>query len=598
MRYIDNFELREWVKDNLRKTIFQKAHALSIQTGCEVLIKLKDDADELAGQQCYATGSLQKDYVNKGLRKHPEEFFVSGETGLPLVDQGIQSDETSLPPKTSSRTNSASSTHQQAGHDDLESFTQLRGPLGKGGTRCVSDQSFQTDVLTASSQHSDTEMKMRAVSLSQNTEFHSTVETEGYGPSCAMDQSMQEEDDGGGGSGDDDIRTLVKMEPGIDLDHIPAALSSSDTPAGVISKTEHISGNIDVDAEDAQDMDDADLTSMSLTDAALSQELDGSGAGMFSDLHVTPSQDTTSKPFQCAICQKAFRSVQVLQKHSVTFHRQGQQGKAIRLAAPRSRSRGGGKHSGGMQSRTNTQTFMHTCTICNQRFPESILLNDHIVKTHLNVSQMIPSAQNAPGPSQLQYANTQGSPQLPQITSVSSLQYQPPMNPTPSAASSYGQSPVAPKPSTSQQGQRSHHSSTQPSSAEGSHMVQLVTDPQNPHLYQNVMVDSYKLAKVERRAHNTDLKKSRPSIVLLNGLIQIVFTQEELGVSNGLGLRTAKHGRGHRVLSQEKVLAVKEYLRERVADYGWDAPTSREINLRFTNKISRAKTNMAKAKGT
>ncbi len=40
-----------------------------------MFVKLKDDVDELAGQQCYASGSLQRDYMKKGLRKHPGEIF-------------------------------------------------------------------------------------------------------------------------------------------------------------------------------------------------------------------------------------------------------------------------------------------------------------------------------------------------------------------------------------------------------------------------------------------------------------------------------------------------------------------------------------------
>ena len=96
----------------------------------------------------------------------------------------------------------------------------------------------------------------------------------------------------------------------------------------------------------------------------------------------------------------------------------------------------------------------HACSMCNQRFAESILLNDHIVKAHLNMNTINPTApftQTQP-PAPTQFANVQGEPQLPQIASVSSLSQFPQqtINPIPSTAtSSYSQSPMAPGPSTS-----------------------------------------------------------------------------------------------------------------------------------------------------
>ncbi len=69
--------------------LFIQAHALAVQTGCEVLVKLQDTRD-ISGRQYYATHNMQRAYINNGLRKHPSEMFVSGETGLPLVNQATQ----------------------------------------------------------------------------------------------------------------------------------------------------------------------------------------------------------------------------------------------------------------------------------------------------------------------------------------------------------------------------------------------------------------------------------------------------------------------------------------------------------------------------
>ena len=72
--------------------LFQ-AHELAVQTGCEVLVKLQDTADQSG--QYYATRTLHLQYQGKGLSKQPWEVQVSGVTGLPktvLVEKGCQSD--------------------------------------------------------------------------------------------------------------------------------------------------------------------------------------------------------------------------------------------------------------------------------------------------------------------------------------------------------------------------------------------------------------------------------------------------------------------------------------------------------------------------
>ena len=77
--------------------MFFQAHALAIQTGCEVLVKLEDVVDTKESQY-YATDTLQKAYDKNQLQKSPTEVLVSGETGLPmtkLIDRASQSSGTS-----------------------------------------------------------------------------------------------------------------------------------------------------------------------------------------------------------------------------------------------------------------------------------------------------------------------------------------------------------------------------------------------------------------------------------------------------------------------------------------------------------------------
>ena len=73
-----------------------QAHELAIQTGCEVLLKIRDDSNSDANFY-YATESLQEEYNGKGLTKQSNETCVSGETGLPIyprVSIATQSEQT------------------------------------------------------------------------------------------------------------------------------------------------------------------------------------------------------------------------------------------------------------------------------------------------------------------------------------------------------------------------------------------------------------------------------------------------------------------------------------------------------------------------
>ncbi len=256
---------------------------------------------------------------------------------MPLMDQAIQSDDTGI-------------------HHPITSHMESAN---------ISATSHQTQ-------------QSAGQKVSKNVGLQSAPETEEYGPGDAM-----EEDTGGGGDDDnfddsidgDDVQARVKMEPGVDLDHIPPAMPSSS--GTVTPKDEHFSsgaiddeddsggggssGPDDDDLDDQQDVDFESWTgtsSLSSNTAALQQSETAAGQQIGSVIsELTPSSasgDFTSiKPFQCAICHKAFRSVQILQKHSVTFHKQGQR----RIKLGRSKNRSGGKQAGG-HSGTSTQSQM------------------------------------------------------------------------------------------------------------------------------------------------------------------------------------------------------------------------------------------------
>ena len=72
--------------------IFQ-AHALAVQTGCEILVKLDDSTDHTSSHY-YATTLLQHAFKHDGIREKPGDKLVCGETGHPVtltVDSAVQS---------------------------------------------------------------------------------------------------------------------------------------------------------------------------------------------------------------------------------------------------------------------------------------------------------------------------------------------------------------------------------------------------------------------------------------------------------------------------------------------------------------------------
>lgn len=197
-----------------------QAHELAIQTGCEVLLKIRDDSNSDANFY-YATESLQEEYSGKGLTKQSNETCVSGETGLPIY------------PRVSTSTQSEQS------------------------------------VSNKESKGQDTPLPL-----------HLTV-TDGESSSQDIEEIIEPE-----------IKLEVIDEPENETDNsmeLPSMLGDDD-----MQVTEE--GMASFRMQDLQDN---------------STEY--------------PSQVFSPKLYQCAVCQKAFRSVQVLQKHTQTFHVKQQQ---------------------------------------------------------------------------------------------------------------------------------------------------------------------------------------------------------------------------------------------------------------------------------
>ncbi|XP_072015855.1 uncharacterized protein [Amphiura filiformis] len=324
MRYIQNVELREWVKESLRKTIFQKAHALSIQTGCEILVKLHDAAD-VTSHQYYATGSLHSAYKGNTLHKHPKDKLVSGDTGLPQIDYVDQAIQSGYADEHLSEADDG-----QVGK--LDSFTQSQNQFD---SQSVFDSKDQQTVLP----------------------LHLTVSNE---PSC--DESENKE------TSERELSTDNGQLPeGVQI-KVEKEDNESEGTTCMISETldTNTQSTEPVSFHDLQDDLPMDTTGVISTDSLQGEE---ASVGTF-------SMPMSPKPYQCALCQKAFRSVQVLQKHTQTFHFRGQ-------GSSGSSFRGRGR---GYASSSSLKRYQ--CVMCSRSFPHPDLLQDHMSRSHMGSPAM------------------------------------------------------------------------------------------------------------------------------------------------------------------------------------------------------------------
>ncbi|XP_072016271.1 uncharacterized protein [Amphiura filiformis] len=335
MRYIENAELREWIKETLRKNIFQKAHALAIQTGCDILVKLEDKEDD-RGSQYYATSTLENVFSGHGLQKKPQDLSVSGDTGLPicpLVDRAIQScNEQTL---TSSRhgTDESSSSADDIGQIRLG---RISAP-GSGSDEAIPMQLTVADVKNINSQSESV----------QTTE------------DSAQDPSQ-----------DPNILVRVKMEPAAD-DEPP--------DPGVVDNGETDSIETQQKNTDEMSFSLGQSSSPSIS-GNLSVHVDGeSRLSSLRQVHIPISP----KPYQCALCHKAFKSVQVLQKHTQTFHMKPQSGRPLSRRG-RDRGRGTFARRSSPQLASQTEPPRYLCTACYKVFNGPQQLEDHIVQCHMD----------------------------------------------------------------------------------------------------------------------------------------------------------------------------------------------------------------------
>ncbi|XP_008169002.1 uncharacterized protein LOC103306284 [Chrysemys picta bellii] len=112
----------------------------------------------------------------------------------------------------------------------------------------------------------------------------------------------------------------------------------------------------------------------------------------------------------------------------------------------------------------------------------------------------------------------------------------------------------------------------------------LIIDPDNPERYSQVLVDPNKLYNVVKKARE---QKSHQEVSLLNGLIDLVFSTQELAVAHGLGLKGKD--KEEKALNRVKVSACEAFLRQTCTAEGWKELSQVEFRRKFTAKICNAR---------
>ena len=271
---------------------FLQAHALAVQTGCEILVKLKDSTSPLDCPLYYATETLQKDYAGDGVRQESGDMFVAGETGLPcfpMVDSCTQSttsatssSETNAEPKVAETSDAPSQTVDQA-VQAVEEPSAVPMQLSVAG-----DDAAATAPM-------DQQQNV-------NPKLENVPSMEAGGDSFAQDSLSD---------------VVVKLER-LDDEELNQRLGGG---GGDVEEEQSSFGQYDNNVSfDGQG------------------DMGGIHTGGQGQIVGRPYTMMSPKPYQCGVCQKAFRSVQVLQKHTQTFHMRPQH------AGGRSRGRGRGPY--------------------------------------------------------------------------------------------------------------------------------------------------------------------------------------------------------------------------------------------------------------
>ncbi|XP_038045548.1 zinc finger protein 236-like isoform X2 [Patiria miniata] len=332
MKYIANSALREYVKEELRVSIFQMAHKLAVQTGCEILVKLEDCVDH-AGCQYYATRTLNLQYMDKGLSKQPWEVMVSGITGLPVSNYGSQSED---------RNGSLTETEDYELSNDMGNSAEMSfsNNLSSGSLANVSavsqgsQQSGQTIVHVIKTEPGNSQL----TSAADGDSWTKTTVTLPFPVSLESALSSQ------GGEGTVDASNPNQS---MDADHIQQQI--------------YIYANTNTEVKE-EEMDEEAPQDDAADDTADPHR------------HRTPP----SLNYQCSLCKKRVSSVALLVRHAKLYHTSDENMRYHCVPCDREY-----KHARHLEQHTELHSkASYRCSTCCKGFYRSSTLREHELRDH------------------------------------------------------------------------------------------------------------------------------------------------------------------------------------------------------------------------
>ncbi|XP_022101067.1 zinc finger protein 878-like [Acanthaster planci] len=337
MKYIKNNTLREYVKEELRVSLFQMAHKLAIQTGCEILVKLEDCADH-SGCQYYATRTLNLQYMDKGLSKQPWEVMVSGITGLPVSNHGDQSED------------------QNGSFAETEEYE-----LSTDGHDAEMDTS--AELSFANNLPSESPANMAVVNQDSEQGGQTVVHVIKTEPGNSQLTTSADEESW--------TKTTVTLPFPVSLE---SALSS-----------QHGAGGLDANSQD-QSMDADQIQQQIYIYANTNTEEKGGDLGGTAvedegaDDNTDPQRRRTppSLNYQCSLCKKRVSSVPLLVRHAKMYHPGDESMRYHCVPCDREY-----KHARHLEQHTELHSkASYRCSTCCKGFYRSSTLREHELRDH------------------------------------------------------------------------------------------------------------------------------------------------------------------------------------------------------------------------
>ncbi|XP_072015647.1 uncharacterized protein [Amphiura filiformis] len=326
--YIEGDELRKWVKQHLSRTLFQTAHELALQTKCELLIKIQD-SQNIKDSHYYATTGFEDDFSNGGLHKEQWDINVSSNSVIPKTESDPLAlkivNAVSLSDDGIDHNASGGSAQVDNSGDDGEMPSARRHPFGIIPRK----QQNNTAQQRVSNQEQLTNISQPVV----QTPAQPSIQITQQNPNCAVVQVVPSS-----------LPQQTSQVRTINAQGTPIQLTGGSTgsptmvPAQQLNKLKQGQmfimqkvGNTQVlTPVNVQQQQGATPVPTMVSPTALKADKDQVTPRKLAIRPANPNQESppgavasggfSGRPFKCGVCYKTFGSVQVLTRHSQTFH--------------------------------------------------------------------------------------------------------------------------------------------------------------------------------------------------------------------------------------------------------------------------------------